>query len=94
MSKFRVPEGPSINSNLPCIVKTNQTELSLKWPSFQQFHRFFYFTLGVAVLTRNRWPLGDEGKQAKKHRGGSGPPPYPVVFGVGPMAGRNKICQP
>jgi len=23
--------------------------------------------------------LGDEGKQVKKHRGGSGPPPYPAV---------------
>ena len=34
-------------------------------------------TPGVAVPTRQRWPLGDEGKQAKKHRGGSGPPPYP-----------------
>ena len=42
-------------------------------------HCFFELvcTPGVAVLTRHRWPLGDEGKQAKKHRGGSGPTPYP-----------------
>ena len=35
-------------------------------------------TLGVAVPTSHHWPLGDEGKQAKKHRGVSGPPPYPA----------------
>ena len=33
-------------------------------------------TLGVAVPTHQRWPLGDEGKQAKLFGGGSGPPPY------------------
>jgi len=27
-------------------------------------------TLGIAVPTHKRWPLGDEGKQAKKHMGG------------------------
>ena len=26
-------------------------------------------TLGVAVPTSHHWPLGDEGKQAKSHRG-------------------------
>ena len=35
-------------------------------------------TPGEAVPTHRRWPLGDEGKQAKKHRGGSNPPPYPM----------------
>ena len=37
------------------------------------------YTLGMAVPTRHRWPLGAEGKQAKKIWGVSGPPPYPVV---------------
>jgi dihydroorotate dehydrogenase len=37
-------------------------------------------TLGVAVPTHQRRPLGDEGKQAKSHRGMSGPPPYPLAL--------------
>ena len=36
--------------------------------------------LGEAFQTRHRWPLGDEGKQAKLQRGGSGPPPLPHIF--------------
>ena len=44
-------------------------------------HSFFELTntLGVAVPTHHRWPLGDEGKQAKKFGGVSGPPPYPTA---------------
>ena len=36
-------------------------------------------TLGVAVPTSHHWPLGDEGKQAKKFGGVSGLPPYPQL---------------
>ena len=39
------------------------------------------YTPGVAVPTSHQWPLGDGGKQAKSHRGVSGPPPYPRVIG-------------
>ena len=36
---------------------------------------------GVAVPTSHRWPLGDEGNQAKSQGGRSGPPPYPSIPG-------------
>ena len=45
-------------------------------------------TLGVAVPMHQRWPLGDEGKQAKLFGGGAGPPPYPFV----PPAGPTLFC--
>ena len=40
-------------------------------------------TPGVAVPTSHRWPLGDEGKQAKKHRGGQVHPLTPKEELVG-----------
>ena len=61
-------------------------ELDLKWPGSSQCLKLFgvviYIdaTLGEARRTRHRWPLGDEGKQAKKIWGGSGPLPYLLSF--------------
>ena len=37
-------------------------------------------TLGVAIPTSHRWPMGDEGKQAMLQGGVSGPPPYPTPY--------------
>ena len=31
--------------------------------------KLILYTLGVAVPSSHHWPKGDEGKQAKKHRG-------------------------
>ena len=48
--------------------------------SVTYFLIFFFkliYTLGEARRTRHRLSLGDEGKQAKKLWGVSGPPPYP-----------------
>ena len=54
--------------------RKNQIELNLKWPGPSQCLKIFeviiYMYLGEARLTRNRWPLGDEGKQAKFFFGG------------------------
>ena len=46
-------------------------------------HSFFELidTLDVAVPTHQRWPLDEEGKQAKLFGGVSGPPPYPLRTG-------------
>ena len=56
------------------LFKANQIELILKWPSSSQYVKLFediiyVHTLGVAVPTHQCWSLGDEGKQAKSHRG-------------------------
>ena len=65
-------------------VQTNQIELILNGLAPFNYMVSYGFlelinTLGVAVPTSHHWPLGDEGKQAMLHRGGSGPPPYPCV---------------
>ena len=38
-------------------------------------------TLVVAIPKSYRWPMGDEGKQARKFGGVSGPPSYPSASG-------------
>ena len=39
---------------------------------------YIYITLGEARRTRHRWPLGDEGKKAKKFGGGGRSAPLPL----------------
>ena len=48
-------------------------------------------TLGVAVPTSHRWPMGDEGKQAMKQGGVAGPPPYPAGFNTLWLAHTQKM---
>ena len=73
-------------------IKQNLALNGLAPLSINFFHSFFNLinTLGETVPTSHHWPLGDEGKQAKSHRGVSGPPPYPGAFA---LTARNSVFR-